>query len=290
MADTLEKSENDKISGLSDILSVDTLSLDAQSFKTVSTKNILDIDIIFTSAEEKPSYDKKLKKFFISIVDKITNPSDLIKEVKNDIKKWKSKDKKRKSKNRLNDFLGYYECLNTSELLNPKISLFTARIDLHGENVDEAKNLIITKIKNTPYVENASIFVIPGVGNHMNSTNNPGVLNESFPVWIKDDSIKNLIDGEPVKGEGTYEIFIKKINNNNNNSSSSVIIENETINEWKEYAENGDIKYMMALAGYYMMKRPKENHREAESWYKEAEKLGSYEAKLCLGYMYSIAL
>jgi TPR repeat protein len=43
----------------------------------------------------------------------------------------------------------------------------------------------------------------------------------------------------------------------------------------------------MALAGYYM-KGPNENHREAKDWYKKAEKLGSLEAKLCLGYMHSI--
>ncbi|POG67883.1 hypothetical protein GLOIN_2v1643576, partial [Rhizophagus irregularis DAOM 181602=DAOM 197198] len=43
----------------------------------------------------------------------------------------------------------------------------------------------------------------------------------------------------------------------------------------------------MALAGYYM-KGPKENCKEAKSWYKKAEKLGSLEAKLCLGYMHSI--
>ncbi|RGB29452.1 hypothetical protein C1646_795364 [Rhizophagus diaphanus] len=60
---------------------------------------------------------------------------------------------------------------------------------------------------------------------------------------------------------------------------------------WKngnKYAKNGDTKYMMTLAGYYMMKGPNKYHHDAESWYKEAEKLGSHEAKLCLGYMHSI--
>ena len=59
--------------------------------------------------------------------------------------------------------MGYYECLNSgnSELQIPKISLSTARIDLHGgESVEEAERLVITKIKNSIYVENTSIFII----------------------------------------------------------------------------------------------------------------------------------
>ncbi|CAB4462693.1 unnamed protein product [Rhizophagus irregularis] len=289
MTDTLENSENDKIStGLSDILSFDTLSLDAQSFKTVSTKYISEINISFTSAEEKPFYNKILKKFVISLVDKITNPSDLIKKVKNDIKKWKSEDKERKKKNRHIEFLGYYECLNTSELLKPKISLSTARIDFHeGESVDEAKNIVITKIQNVPYVENASLFIITGKGNIL--WNSSGKLNKNFPEWIKDDSIKNLVDGGPIEGEGTYEVFIKRIHNGENNKSNNFYtIDDKVLKEWKEKAKkNDDIKYKMALAGYYM-KGPKENCKEAKSWYKKAEKLGSLEAKLCLGYMHSI--
>ncbi|CAG8691032.1 12680_t:CDS:2 [Rhizophagus irregularis] len=190
----------------SETLSIDTLSLDAQSFKSIK---------------------------------KIPNPTDILRNVKKDIKNFISKDKQRKKEN---DFLGYYECRNTTSLLNPKISLSTARINLHeGESVDEARRLVITKIKNSPYLNNVSIFIITGKGNHMNSTNNPGILNKSFLDWMKDDSIKNLVDGDPIKGD----------------------------------------------AGYYM-KGPNENHFEAESWYKKAEKLGSIEAKLCLGYMHSI--
>ncbi|PKY50891.1 hypothetical protein RhiirA4_467620 [Rhizophagus irregularis] len=293
MTDTLENSENDKIStGLSDILSFDTLSLDAQSFKTVSTRYISEIDkmdITFASTEEKPSSNtKSLKKFVISFIDKITIPNDFSSKVKNDLKDWFSNDKQRIKKNKVNDFLGYYECLNTSELLNPKITLSTARIDFHeGESVDEAKNIVITKIKNVPYIENASLFIITGKGNSY--WNSSGNLNKNFPEWIKDDSIKNLVDGEPIKGDGTYEVFIKRIHNGENDKSNNFYpIDDKVLNEWKENAKkNNDIRYKMALAGYYM-KGPKENCKEAKSWYKKAEKLGSLEAKLCLGYMHSI--
>ncbi|PKY61219.1 hypothetical protein RhiirA4_521530 [Rhizophagus irregularis] len=292
MTDTLENSENDKIStGLSDILSFDTLSLDAQSFKTVSTKYIKEIDkmdITFASTEEKPSSNKVLQKFVISLIDKITSPNDLSSKVKKDLKNWFSKDRQRKKEDGF-DFLGYYECLNTSELLNPKkIILSTARIDLHGgESVDEAKNIVITKIQNVPYIENASLFIITGKGSKR--WNSSGKLNKNFPEWIKDDSIKNLVDGEPIKGDGTYEVFIKRNHNSeNNNSNNFYQINDKDLEEWKKYADNGDIRYMMALAGYYMMKGPNKYHRKAEFWYKEAEKLGSHEAKLCLGYMHSI--
>ena len=95
-------------------------------------------------------------------------------------------------------------------IIKSKISLSTARLNLHeGESVDESRRLVITKIKNSPYVENVSIFVIPGKGNHMNSSNNPGILNKNFPDWMRNDSIKNLVDEEPVKGEGTLKYLSK---------------------------------------------------------------------------------
>jgi TPR repeat protein len=276
----------------SETLSFDTLSLDAQSFKSISSKSPSTINLTFSPTEEnfpsslKPN-NKKKKNILISIKEKIPNPTDILRNVKKDIKNFISNDKKRKKES---DFLGYYECLNTSELLNPKISLSTARINLHeGESVDEAKRLVITKIKNAPYVDNVSLFIIPGKGNHINSSNIPGILNKSFSDWMNDDSIKGLVDGNPIKGDGTYEVFIKSINNNNNNNNNNFYhIKDKVLKDWKEKAKkNDDIKYKMALAGYYM-KGPKENHFEAESWYKKAEKLGSMEAKLCLGYMHSI--
>ncbi|RIA92668.1 hypothetical protein C1645_764440 [Glomus cerebriforme] len=289
---TLTEPKNDNVSIVlstsSDTISIDTLSLDAQSFKSISSKSPSTINLTFSPTEENsslsPAKNKKKRNILISIKDKIPNPTDVLRNAKRDIKNFISKDKQRKKEN---DFLGYYECLNTSELLNPKISLSTARINLHeGESVDEAKRLVITKIKNSPYVENSSIFIIPGKGNHMNSSNNPGILNKSFPDWIKDDSVKHLINGDPVKGDGTYEVFINKIKNNVENLHPNV--KDKVLKQWKENAKkDDDIKHKMALAGYYM-KGPKENHHEAEIWYKKAEKLGSIEAKLCLGYMHSI--
>ncbi|POG67940.1 hypothetical protein GLOIN_2v1642838, partial [Rhizophagus irregularis DAOM 181602=DAOM 197198] len=169
----------------SETLSIDTLSLDAQSFKSISSRSPSTINLTFSPTDENfPSNltpnnnnNKKKKNIFISIKEKIPNPTDIL----------------HKQRKKENDFLGYYECRNTTSLLNPKISLSTARINLHeGESVDEARRLVITKIKNSPYLNNVSIFIITGKGNHMNSTNNPGILNKSFLDWMKDDSIKNL--------------------------------------------------------------------------------------------------
>ncbi|GBC06373.1 hypothetical protein RclHR1_00680017 [Rhizophagus clarus] len=100
-----------------------------------------------------------------------------------------------------------------------KISLSTVRINLReGESVDEAKRIVITNIQNSPYIENVSLFIILDKGNHMNSSNVTGILNKSFLDWMKDSSIKNLVDGESIKGEGTYEVFIKWIYDDDNNN------------------------------------------------------------------------
>ncbi|GBC10262.1 hypothetical protein RclHR1_09490003 [Rhizophagus clarus] len=274
----------------SETLSIDTLSLDAQSFKSISSKSPSTINLTFSPTEENfPSSltpnNKKKKNILITIKDKIPNPTDILRNVKKDIRNFITKDKQRRKET---DFLGYYQCINTSELLNSKISLSTARINLHeGESVDEAKRIVITNIQNSPYIENVSLFIIPGKGNHMNSSNVPGILNKSFLDWMNDSSIKNLVDGEPIKGEGTYEVFIKRIHDDENNNNFYEV-KDKVLKEWEKNAKNSkDIKHKMALAGYYM-KGPKEKYFEAESWYKKAEKLGSMEAKLCLGYMHSI--
>ncbi len=79
-------------------------------------------------------------------------------------------------------------------------------------------------------------------------------------------------------GNGTYEVFIKKITNNEKIYKD---IKDETLKEWKANAkQKDDIDYKMALAGFYM-----KDDFKATTYYQRA---GSIEAKLCLGYMHSI--
>ncbi|CAI2171614.1 8332_t:CDS:2 [Funneliformis geosporum] len=156
------------------------------------------------------------------------------------------------------------------ELNIQKFSLSTARIDLHGgKSEEEAKRLVITKIKNSPCVENASIFFIPGKGK-----NNSGTLYNRFPEWIEDKLIKNLIDDQRANGIGTYEVFIKK-----NGEKIYKDIPNDTLKIWRDNANQED--YKMALASICM----KDKYFEAAKYYREVK---SVEAKLCLGYLHSI--
>src|SRR5581483_5014548 len=134
-----------------------------------------------------------------------------------------------KQRKRVNEFLGYYECLliGNSELSIPTISFSTARIDLHNiitrkTEVKEGKHLVLTKIKESPYIKNTSLFVITGKGQKIKKDINGVILNKGlskrksnyeewtgtkfneFPNWIQD--VKRLLKGDPIKGLGTYEV------------------------------------------------------------------------------------
>src|SRR3954471_17121390 len=108
--------------------------------------------------------------------------------------------------------------------------------------------------------------------------------------------VKHLLDEEPIKGIGSYEVIIKKVNTNDANEPA----DGKTLKKWeKEASKKEDITYKMALAGFYMkgnkgnkgdFKKTSKLHLEAKNLYLKASKLGSIEAKLCLGYIYSIGL
>jgi hypothetical protein len=100
-------------------------------------------------------------------------------------------------------FLGYYECLiDNSELSVPVTSFSTARIYLKGILTvrEERKHMILTKIKESPYIKNTSLFVITGKGLKIKGEQTGKMFNE-FSIWMQD--AKHLLDGKPVKGVGT---------------------------------------------------------------------------------------
>ncbi|RIA98918.1 hypothetical protein C1645_800922 [Glomus cerebriforme] len=278
--------------------SIETLSLENESFISFKTKPNSTVELSIKSLSysiSRMTLKRKQEKVVKLVKEKLrTIPP----KFNNDFKNFISKE----SQKYLEDnFLGYYECLipGNTELSIPKIFLSTARIDLHEEkteNPEKAKRLVLTKIKESPFVENVSLFIITGK-RKPNSSNTgwTGIKFNKFPDWMKDDSIKHLINGPPVKGLGTYKILIKKIENTN-------IYKDLKLKELEENAKSEiGYNYKMTLAGFYML-GIKENYListdlspEAENWYKKAiklyqkaEKLGSIEAKLCLGYMYSI--
>jgi TPR repeat protein len=295
-------SDNESVETLS--LENETLSLDNESFISFKTKTNSTVDISIKSltksfAKLSINLQRKGEQLISSIKEKLKKVSP---KFSDDFKKFISKQKDEKLED---NFLGYYECIipNNMELSIPKFYLSTARIDLHEEksvNSEKAKRLVLTKIKENPFNPTnniiTSLFIITGK-HEQNSTGTgwTGIKYNKLPKWIIDDSIKDLGNCTPIKGLGTYNVFIDKIGDKN-------IFKDVDIKKLEENAKNEDgFIYKMMLAGYYMI-GVKENYSnsmklipEAEKWYKEAvkwckeaEKSGSLEAKLCLGYMYSI--
>ncbi|CAI2162936.1 15722_t:CDS:1 [Funneliformis geosporum] len=278
-----------KSSSSLDTQDIEILSLYVESIisnKSYSTINLsstslaIETKTIDSTSETKPKKNKN----FIESVRNFSFKQSVIKLYRNK-EKVQPFIPNEKQKEREDAFLGYYECYSTgnSKLSIPKFSLSTARIDLHNMRTLEAKHLVLTKVKQSPYIGKASIFIITGKHDKIDGGSEySGKMYNLFPEWMQDESIKYLIDEEPVRGLGTYEVFINKHKNEYDE------ITEETLKDWEKRAkQKNDVTYKMALAGFYL-KGNKEDHNKARRFYVEAAKLNSCEAKLCLGYMYSI--
>ncbi|CAG8717464.1 1289_t:CDS:2, partial [Funneliformis mosseae] len=297
----------DNESNKSSSIDVETLSLEAESFISFKSKRsdstVKSSIASLTESISKMSVTSSLKQKKDRIITSVKNRlKDFNKKMHQTFDKgfqdFVSKDKERKLEE---NFLGYYECLipSNSELSIPKISLTTARIDLHETKTQEpekAKYLVLTKIKESPYINNSSLFIITGKGSKIENGGWTGKKFNEFPQWMQNDSIKDLIVENPVKGLGTYRVLIKNIENTDNEGN---IYKNINLKELEEIAEKEDgFNYKMLLAGYYIMGTndlktanlhpAEEMYKNATEWYRKAEKSGSVEAKLCLGYMHCI--
>jgi TPR repeat protein len=145
------------------------------------------------------------------------------------------------------------------------------------------------KIKESPYIKNTSIFVITGKGMKRNGGWSGKMFNQ-FPEWMQD--VEHLLGGDTVKGLGSYEVFIKK--------EISTEINEETLKRWgKEAKKRDDTIHKLALAGFCMKSNEVNDgkyykthkcYKKAKDLYSKADNLGSLEAKLCLGVIYSIGL
>ncbi|CAG8500762.1 16448_t:CDS:1 [Funneliformis caledonium] len=256
------------------------------SINLTSTSLVIKTKTIDSTSEngEINSSKPKKNKNFIETVKKFSFKQSVIKLYRNK-EKVQPFIPNEKQKQRENAFLGYYECYSAGhpKLSIPKLSLSTARIDLHNSKILEAKHLVLMKIKQSPQIGNASIFFITGKHDKIDGGSEySGKMYNLFPEWMQDDSIKCLIDEDPVRGVGTYEVFINKLEKENDE------ITDETLKDWEKKAkQKKDVTYKIALAGFYL-KGNKEDHNKARRFYEEAAKLKSLEAKLCLGFMYSI--
>ncbi|CAB4375443.1 unnamed protein product [Rhizophagus irregularis] len=251
-------SDNESVDTLS--LENETLSLDNESFISFKTKTNSTVDISLKSITQSFS---KLNITFKRKKEQLITANFIDKE----------KDKKLED-----NFLGYYECIipNNKELSIPKIYLSTARIDLHeekSENSEKAKRLVLTKIKESPYnpFNNniISLFIITGKSKkNSNGTGWTGKKFNEFPNWMQDCSIKYLVNRTPVKGLGTYNVFVDK-------TEDADIFKNIELNKLKEKAKNEGYIYKMILAGYYMIGIKENNSNSTElnlKWYEEAVK------------------
>ncbi|GBC00595.1 hypothetical protein RclHR1_03900012 [Rhizophagus clarus] len=299
-------SDNESVETLS--LENESLSLDNESFISFKTKTNSTVDLSIKSITESffnfsITIKKKKEQLVKSVKDKLKEISSS--KFKNDFENFIDKEKNKKLEDK---FLGYYECIipDNPELSIPKIYLSTARIDLHeekSENSEKAKRLVLTKIKESPVFNPfnnniITLFIITGKHQqNSDGTGWTGIKYNKLPKWMVDDSIKDLVNCTPVKGLGTYNVFVDKIGD-----TDAKLFKDIKLKKLEENAKNEkDFTYKMILAGYYMIgvKEKYSNSTklipEAEEWYKEAvelckkaAKLGSIEAKLCLGYMSSI--
>lgn len=89
----------------------------------------------------------------------------------------------------------YLAHLYEDSLEYPDVHLLTStRIDLHGLSVEQAKNTVISSIKQIHGGKiGSSVVFITGRGKHVNAKGERGTLFKEFPSWLKDESIASCI-------------------------------------------------------------------------------------------------
>ncbi|RIA84318.1 hypothetical protein C1645_422299 [Glomus cerebriforme] len=80
-------------------------------------------------------------------------------------------------------------------------------VDLHYLQRESARRLVIEKIQESHSRNISCIKFITGRGNHMNSTGERGVLFETFPSWLSDIEVSNLIQNY-VQYVGYYLVYL----------------------------------------------------------------------------------
>ena len=109
-----------------------------------------------------------------------------------------------------------------NKLQKKKISLKTRSIDLHGNTLDQANNLIFNFITSSYEDKINKIIVVTGKGLHSQNENNPyvskdlSILKHSVPEFIKknDSLMKKIVEIKDAKiedgGSGAFYIYLRK--------------------------------------------------------------------------------
>ena len=109
-----------------------------------------------------------------------------------------------------------------NKLKKKKISPKTRSIDLHGNTLDQANNLIFNFITSSYEDKINKIIVVTGKGLHSQNENNPyvskdlSILKHSVPEFIKknDSLMKKIVEIKDAKiedgGSGAFYIYLRK--------------------------------------------------------------------------------
>ena len=109
-----------------------------------------------------------------------------------------------------------------NKLQKKKISPKTRSIDLHGNTLDQANNLIFNFITSSYEDKINKIIVVTGKGLHSQNENNPyvskdlSILKHSVPEFIKknDSLMKKIVEIKDAKiedgGSGAFYIYLRK--------------------------------------------------------------------------------
>ena len=147
----------------------------------------------FLSKEDKElweNYKLNLNKLRINI-----NPNDLVKIVK--------KGNIKKSSTQGNTFNRFIKLLEKGKIEPDGV------IDLHGLNLDNAKEILYKYLFNAYNNYKRNILIITGIG-----LNKTGLLKKEVPIWLKENEISKLIINCRVApnsfgGEGALIVRIK---------------------------------------------------------------------------------
>lgn len=104
--------------------------------------------------------------------------------------------------------LGEKNYINQKQLRKILSSSNFIVLDLHGYNMEDSHTEVATFIKDAFLQQNRFLKIITGKG----SAENPSVLQENLPIWLRDERILPLIlfyDYEK-NNEGCMQIILKK--------------------------------------------------------------------------------
>ena len=173
---------------------------------------------------------------------------------------------------------------NSPSCLSLLKNLTSARIDLHGKSLEDAKSTVIRLIHQCHFAGGvSSIHFICGRGKHKNKKGERGVIFKNFPEWLKEDSTASLI-ADYHQSLGAYEVLLKPLDSSNclQNTEDKVL----KVAVIKFLADLGDAhaQYILGIM-HADGDRVEKSDKLAVLRFREAAEQEHEYAQLMLGYM-----